>query len=194
MNKRIIIILELAAIIGLYFWYIQPTYSGSIHTINTDIASEHTNEIAIQRYVQHKTQLIRKQNNISTSNLSRLSSMLPSSNNTMHFLLNLNALALRSGFTISKFNIDNQSNNQQSNTIQKERKIYRTFIVSISGEGTYASFRQFLDSLERNLRLIDITSISIENNNITTTSNIKKQTTLYNYSLILQIYWIPLSL
>lgn len=191
MNKRIIIILELVVIIGLYFWYIQPTYSGPIQTINTNIASEHADEIAIQRYVQHKTQLIQKQNNIPVADLSRLSSMLPTSNNTMHFLLNLNALALRSGFIINKFNIDNQNNNQQSNIIQKKQKIYRTFVIGISGKGTYASFRQLLDGLERNLRLIDVTYISIKNDNITAISNINKHTTLYNYSFILQIYWIP---
>ncbi len=191
MNKRIIIILELIAIIGLYFWYIQPTYSGPIQTINKNIASEHANKISIQQYIQHKTQLTQKQNNIPALDLSRLSNMLPSSNNTMHFLLNLNALALRSGFIINKFNIDNQNNNQQSNTIQTQQKIYRTFIVGISGEGTYASFRQFLDSLERSLRLVDVISISIKNNNINTTSDTDKQTALYNYSLTLQIYWIP---
>ncbi|HEC94189.1 MAG TPA: hypothetical protein ENI56_02335 [Candidatus Kaiserbacteria bacterium] len=189
MNQRLIIILELLVAFGLYFWYVQPTYVGNIQALHTKITSEHVVAKTMKKYSQEEARLEEKQNNISQSDISRLSKMLPATNGTAHFLLNINALALRSGFTLSKFDIKDQSNNSQQNTVGKKQKLYDTFVLGISGKGTYGSFRQFLDGLERSLRLVDVTSLSIKANISAPVAGLKKQNiSSYDYSLILQIY------
>ena len=195
MNQRLVIILELLVAFGLYFWYIQPTYTGNIQVLHTKISSEHTVAKTMTKYSQKETLLEEKKNNISQFDITRLSKMLPATNGTAHFLLNINALALRSGFTLNKFDIKNQSDNSQQNTVGKKQKLYDTFILGISGKGTYGSFRQFLDGLERSLRLVDVTSLSIKANISTPAPGSKKQNiSSYDYSFILHIYRLPPSL
>ncbi len=184
--------MELLVAFGLYFWYIQPTYTGNIQALHTKITSEHGVAKTMKKYSQKETRLEEKKNNISPADIARLSEMLPPTNGTAHFLLNINALALRSGFTLSKFNIKDQGNSSRQNVPAEKRKPYKTFILGISGKGTYGSFRQFLDGLERSLRLVDVTSLSIKANISQPAPGAKKQNTnLYDYSLMLQIYRLP---
>ncbi len=192
MNQRIVIILELLVSFGLFFWYVQPVYTKNIQTLRTEIASQKTTSVTIEKYSQREKVLEQKQKNISPSNISRLLDMLPVTNNTAHFLSNINALALRHGFTISKFNVKNSGENIQQSTAGTKQKSYKTFVLGISGSGTYGSFLQFIGGLERSLRLIDITSFSIEANTQMVTANTKQQIVIpYNYSLRLQIYRLP---
>lgn len=193
MNQRIVIILELLVAFGLFFWYVKPTYTMNIQTLRTEIASQKITVATMKKYSQQEKLLEQKQKSISPSNISRLLKILPTKNNTAHFLLNINSLALRSGFIISTFNIKNTEDNaQQDNIINSKQKLYKTFVLSISGVGTYGSFRQFLDGLERSLRLIDITALSIKaNTQITVVGNNQQKINLYNYSLKLQIYRLP---
>lgn len=184
MNQRLIIILELLVAFGLYFWYVQPTYTGNIQALHTKIASEQVVVKTMQRYSQEETRLEEKQKSISSSDISRLSKMVPTTNGIAHFLLNINMLAIRSGFVLNKFNVKDQSNNPQQNITNKKGDLYKTFVLNVSGNGTYDSFRQFLNGLERSLRIIDITSLSIDAN----TSGTGQNTSSYNYSLTLQIY------
>ncbi len=192
MNQRLVIILELLVAFGLFFWYVQPTYMVNIKTLQATIASQKVTSTTIGKYSQQEKLLEQKQKDISSSNISRLSKMLPEKNNTAHFLLNINALALRSGFVISKFNIESSAGGAQNGAMGAKQKSYETFVLGISGKGNYGSFRQFLDGLERSLRLVDVTSLSIRANVQAETTGTKKQKiSPYNYLLKLQIYRLP---
>lgn len=188
MNQRLAIIIEVLVIIGLYFWYIQPTYTVDIQAIHTKINTDKVTSATMKRYSQQELQLEKKQNNISSLNSTRISRMLPNTNDTAHFLLNINTLALRSGFTLDKFDIQNQDISSMQNVINTKQKLYQTFTIGVSGKGTYSSFRQFLDGLERSLRIVDVTSLSIK---VDTTQSANKKTSQissYEYSLKLKIY------
>ncbi len=190
MNQRLIIILELIVAFGLFFWYVQPTYTGSIQILHAKIASEQMVSRTMQKYSQEETRLEEKKNSMSQISIMRLSKMVPTTNGTAHFLFSINALASRSGFALNKFNIKNQNNNPQQNVSGRKQNLYKTFTLDVSGEGTYGAFRQFLGGIERSLRIIDVTSLSIRTNVSSTGKNIN----LYDYSLTLQIYRLPSAL
>lgn len=192
MNQRLVIIIELLVAFGLYFWYIQPMYTGNIKILSAKITTKQTNVATIKKYLQQETRLKEKQKSISSSDIARISKMFPSTNNTARFLLNINALALRSGFVLNKFDIQKQDSISQRGVTRRRGKLYKTFTLGISGKGTYSSFRQFLGGLERSLRLVDVTDLSISTTNVSVNGNTKAPKVIsYRYSLKLKIYRLP---
>lgn len=188
MNAKIVAYVGLVLAIGLFFGYVKPTYTNSIVVLQNKIIAENTAIASTKRYVTKETKLEQERNNISTKDIQRLSKMVPSINNNVQILLDLSSLATLNGFYITSFDVGHQVNAQRQ-TGNKSATLYRSVSLKVSGTGSYNSFRQFLDGVERSLRIIDVTNVSIENSNVTGSATKKPESLTYNVTM--RMYWLP---
>lgn len=185
MISRIIPLLLVIAAAGLFFGYVQPTYSGSIATLtaenkNLDIALQ-----AARDFKEKEVALTRERNVIPADQLARLESALPDSVDNVQLIVDLNSLAARSGVQLSQFGISGGDAAGDAAAATPDMALSSgeptdSLEVSVSATGTYASFRTFLDGIEKSLRPLDVVELSVQDS----------ATGVYTYSMTLRIYWL----
>jgi len=189
MSNRIIILIELLLAVGLFFGYIQPTYSNTITSLNQQITSTKAAQVAAKGYTDKESQLTQHYAQISVTNRARLDSFLPTASNNVHFLYDLSMLASHSGLTLTRFSENNQ------NTLSKQSKVsgssLKTSTITLSATGPYQSFRTFLDGIEHSLRIVDVQSINISAQNSFSGQTQKSSSLGYSYKITLKVYWLP---
>ncbi len=188
MNTKLTAYIGLALAIGLFFGYIKPTYTDSIVALQNKLRVENTTISSTKRYVEKEAKLEQERNNISIKNMQRLSKMIPSTNNNVQILLDLSSLAMRNNFYITGFDVGHKISTQQR-AGGVSAVPYHSVNLKVSGSGSYNSFRQFLDGVERSLRIIDVTNVSIKNSNISGMAT--KNPEYLTYDITMRLYWLP---
>ena len=110
---------------------------------------------------------------------------LPSSVDNVGLILDLNALASRSGLSIS--NIDVLTNSDSSTLSQNSGGLpsinanpVSSVDMSISATGSFGALRTFLVGIDKSARILDVHGISVRGSD----------TGVYNYKLTLSLYWL----
>ena len=105
MNSRILPTLALLVSVGIFFAYVQPTWSGPLAVTKASIASDDRALAAANTYTMQQNQLAVARNAIDPRDLTRLARFLPGSVDNVGLILDLNALAARSGLTLSNIDV-----------------------------------------------------------------------------------------
>jgi len=179
---RLLPIFAIIIAIGIFFAYINPTWSGPISQAKQQIASYDSALAAAATFTQKENQLIAQENAIPAASLTRLSTYLPDGVNNVQLILDLNSLAQRSGLVLSNFNV---SNNQTTTTgtptnLPPSTSLVNSLTLSVSAKGSYPAFRTFLAATEQSLRPMDVTALSVTNST----------TGVYTYDITFRIYWL----
>jgi hypothetical protein len=187
----------------LFFLYIKPTYSGTVHDTKQSIAGYDNALAAADRFEQKEAQLTQARVQIPPESLARLSNFLPDGVDNVQLILDMNALAARSGVTLSDFKINGESgsggsgggsgganapggNSTPATTAGapggglSANTPIDSLYFSFKGTGSYASFRTFLAGMENSLRPIDVVNLAV------TVSD----TGVYTYDTTVRIYWL----
>ncbi len=187
MNSRILPILALIVAIGIFFVYVNPTWSGSIAATKVAIIADDQALVAASQYTAQQNQLASARNTINPADLARLARFLPDSVDNVGLILDLNALAARSGLSIS--NIDVASGGGQSGSVQQKGNVGTGTVgtgptssvdLSLSAVGTYTALRTFLQDVERSERLLDVQDLVVKGSG----------TGVYTYQMTLRLYWL----
>jgi len=186
MNRIFPLILIVIAI-GLFFGYVRPTWDGSIATSKAQIASYDSALAASARFTANEAALAEKRNQIPSDSLDRLTTFLPDGVNNVQLILDLNALANRSGMTLSNFTTSETPNDSTTNTTTSGALTSGTAVspvdsltLSVTASGTYDAFRSFLAGIEQSLRPLDVETVSVTDSD----------TGVYTYQLTLKFYWL----
>ena len=105
MNSNVLPVLAFLVAIGIFFGFVQPTWSGSIAATKEAIANDDLALIAAREYTAQQNELASARNAIDPGNLERIASFLPDSVDNVQLILNLNALAARSGLSLSNVDV-----------------------------------------------------------------------------------------
>lgn len=191
--QRLLPFIALLVAIGLFFLYVRPTYSGVIADTKQKIASYDSALAAADRFNQKEAQLTQAKAKISPDSLARLNEFLPDGVDNVQLILDLDALAARSGMTLSNFDIQNQDTSGNTSTAQGPSGTIPQTGLSLSantpvdsldltfkGTGTYASFRTFLAGMENSLRPLDVMNLNVQ----------ESGTGVYQYDMTVRIYWL----
>ncbi len=191
MSTRVLPLIALFVAIGIFFLYVSPTWTGSISATKDAITQDDEALIAANQYAAQQNTLASARNAIDPADLARLSVFLPDSVDNVGLILDLNALAARSGFSLA--NIDVVSNSSSAGAAgtsvgtspQQGLPAAGTSPVgsvdlSLSAVGTYAAFQAFLTGIERSARLLDMRDIVVKGSD----------TGVYNYQMALRLYWL----
>lgn len=184
MNSRILAVIAFAAALGIFFFYINPTLSGPIASSKAAIASDVTALAAADKYTNQVTKLQNAEKTIGAANLARLSLLVPDSVNNIGLILDLDALAARSGIQVSSIDVAPQTSGSDSSaqdgSNQSASSPYQSMDFSLSGTGGYTAFKAFVAGLEKSERLLDVQEISIQGSD----------TGVYTYRMKIRLYWL----
>lgn len=187
--SRLIPFLAIAFAIAVFFLYIRPTYSESIVKTREQIQNYDNALVAAERFEEKEAQLSQARSQIPSESLARLNSFLPDGVDNVQLILDMDALAARSGMTLSDFDTQTGTDDGTSGTptasgVETLGLISTTPIDSINltfkATGTYTSFRAFLAGMENSLRPLDVVSIDVE----------ESATGVYTYGITTRIYWL----
>lgn len=185
MNTRILPVLALFVAVGIFFTYVSPTWSGKIVATKAAIALDKQALAAADEYTKQQETLTEARALISPDDLARLSVFLPDSVDNVRLILDLNALASRSGLSLA--NIDVVTNDSDTKNTNAAGALPAAALnpigsvnLSLSAVGTFTALQTFLKGVERSARLLDVQDISAKGSN----------TGIYSYQMTLRLYWL----
>lgn len=199
MNSKPVAILALIAAIGIIFGYVMPTWNGVIKDAKTSIANSDMALQAARDYADAKDRLTSESKAIDKKDKDRLSTLLPDSVDNVQLILDLDALAARSGLSLSNIDVAESSSNSNTtntgnakpggmttagsptNALQTSaQNIVGSIDLTMSAVGTYSALHDFLDKVEKSGRLLDIKDLTVKGSD----------TGAYGYQIILRLYWL----
>ncbi len=180
------IVLILLAI-GIFVGYINPIYTGKILPLQAQIKQYNSTLAAAADFNKKEAELATARNAIPADAIARLEAYLPDGVDNVQLILDLNALAAKSGVQLSNFDVKSSAavtsaTNQSTGAVPLDSasKPTDSIDVTVSATGTYSAFRAFLDGIERSLRPMDVIQLSLTDS----------ATGVYTYSLTFRIYWM----
>ena len=142
----------LVAIAGILFWtLLMPAYDNVMAQRDAiaeraDIIKERTDIIA-----NIKTLTLEYANR--STDIARFASIVPAQKSAPELISSIQALATQNGLQLTTIALSGGTTNQDVNPYQGQP-------IDLGLNGDYLAFKSFLIALERNIRLIDIISIS----------------------------------
>ena len=176
MTSRILPSITLVLAFTIFLVYVNPTYSESISKLKETIAREQAALDAANRFHEQQDFLAEKKSSIPASDIERLAAFLPDSVDNVAAILDLTALATRSGLQLSSINASKSGISAQSTGASPVGSVDLT----LSATGSYQAFRTFLTGVERSLRLLDVANISVQGSD----------TGVYAYTMTVRLYWL----
>jgi Tfp pilus assembly protein PilO len=180
----ILIIISLAT----FFGFIDPNYRGenlsngnrSIKSLQAEdaeyqIALNNTNEIRKKREA-----LVQKRGEIDPEDLQKLEKLLPDNIDNIKLVIDMNRIAQNHTLTLKNIKLETTVKTDSKEKIGQDNKKYGTVGLSFSVSSSYDNFQNFLNDLEKSLRLVDITDLSVTG----TDSGV------YDFSVSLKTYWL----
>ncbi len=204
--KFVLPIILIGVAIGGFFIFTSPLYS-EVSKLNTQIASYNEALSNSKSLEAERDKLVQKYNSIDTNDLSKLQKMLPDTVDNIRLILEVEKLALPYGMVLKDVKYDTKSQTSTttagtavapSNTkIVANNKDYGIWDLEFSTQGTYFDFVNFTKDLEKNLRIVDISSIAFSSDSgngpsLKTTAGIApaQPTNVYKYIFKIKTYWL----
>lgn len=171
--------------LGIFFWYIDPTYT-SLQALLAQEA-QYDQALSKARELQSvRDQLLARNNTFSPTDLARLQKLVPDSVDNVRLTLDLDSMASRFGMRVRNVSISRTDNmpggagTSNSQQIGASSQTYESVVITFSVSGSYDVFRQYLAALEQSLRLGDVVGISFTPND----------TGIYDFTIHLKTYWL----
>jgi Tfp pilus assembly protein PilO len=173
--------------IGTFFAYIDPNY----RQINLDSGNKSIIELQgeVEKYEEalnnisqisaRRDILIQQQGSISPDDLTKLEKLLPDNIDNIKLVIDIKNIAENNSLILKNIKLDT-SNILESSKIGQDNNKYGTVGLSFSVNSTYENFQKFLTDLEKSLRLVEISELSVTGND----------TGIYDFSISLKTYWL----
>jgi Tfp pilus assembly protein PilO len=177
MTSRILPFLSILASIGIFFAYVNPLWTGPIADSKAAIAENDRALKAAADYVKRQNELAAQRSAIDPVALARLETFLPDSVNNVGVILDINALAERSGIALSSIDVAEGSGQGQGEVAQSP---IGTIDMVLTAKGTYDALQSFLAGVESSARLLDERELTVSGS----------ATGVYEYQMIIRLYWL----
>lgn len=190
MTQTFITILLIFGSIGVGLFYLNPEWQ-EFKDLQNKTANLNSIGLELDELIQEQDALINLINTISKEDLDRIGKTLPEGPHTAEFLVMLENLSIENNIVLQSINLASfVSKKVETKTAQptpgsivlapKPEQLIKELPVDLVVLGTYQSFKDFLNALERNLRIIDVLSL-----NFTSGGN----TDLYTFTVRLKTYY-----
>lgn len=195
MNARIAPILAILIALAVTLVYTRPTWSGPIAELGNRIDSYDAALAAADRFADKEAELTRARAAIPPESLARLEAFLPDGVDNVQLILDLDALAARSGVTLSDFDIKGLeettgtadgaaaaplSSMPSGRSVLSDSSPIDSVELTMTATGSYGAFRRFLAGMEQSLRPMDVISLAVD----------ESDTGVYSYDMTVRIYWL----
>lgn len=197
MSKNITATVLIILAIGIYLTVAKGMFTQvtQVKAINDQYRSAID---SAKQLIQVRDNVQKDYNNLSADDRERLEKMIPNTVDNIRLVIDLNAVALRHGFSLRniKAAVSGTGNAGGASGSQKARvspigassnsqasiaiPVLDTVDISFSVTAPYQQFRDFMQDLEANLRIMDIKHLSITGSD----------NGIYSFGVELQTYWL----
>jgi len=184
MNRNLIAIILIGLSIGLYFTYTNKLIE-EIKTTNL-VSSGYVSALSSAKELVRLREEVRKDwNNISSDDQARMKKMIPDTVDNIRLVIDLNSIAVRNGFSLKNIRASASSDGKKDSGIKSAANslsvpILDTVTVSFNTTAQYGQFINFLNDLEKSLRIMDITHLTLSGSDTGT----------YDFGVELKTYWL----
>jgi hypothetical protein len=191
MTDRVLPAIAFLAALGIFFWYVNPTWTGSVATTRAAIAADAQALASAERYLAQQNLLASKRDAIDPTDIALLTTFLPDSVDNVGLILDLNALAARSQLALSNVDVvSGEANGSGASAGAAGAQVgalpsgvvnpVGSVDVSLAAVGTFSALQEFLVGVEKSARLLDVRDLTVKGSD----------TGVYNYQMTLRIYWL----
>jgi len=173
MTRLIIPLILIAAAIGLFVIYINPTYQ-SIKDLSTQVASY---QDALDKSLELRTvrgALLAKRNTFSDEDVLKLERILPDNVDNIRLIIDINNIAAQHNLSITKVQLGEVSDSSRSRSataVGSSGDPVGSVQIGFSISASYDDFLAFLHDLEHSLRIVDVQRISFRHSGLSATDS-----------------------
>ena len=192
--------ITLLIILGVFFGYIDPTYTQAVAGLNTEIANYDRALAAADNYLAKQDEIAKQQGALSDEDTARLKAFLPDGIDNVQLILDLNSLAARTGVKVTELDIKAsdlaQSDAPATRVADKPGTQGANSIGSLNLNlkftATYTGLISFVSALEQSLRPIDVMNMSVSPSGSSKLANKDTAPTdpSYDVDMTLRVYWL----
>ncbi len=144
--------------IAMYFLYISPMAEEVLgYKIKKD---QYSNVLSqAQEIIQKRDDLAASFSSLSQEDRDKLGKLIPETFDPITLANDINSISLQNRLKITDYRV--MTNEARVNVDPSEVSPFKVNIVTISIEGQFADFVSFLQGLELNLRLFDVTNLTV---------------------------------
>jgi len=171
--------------IAIFFGYVDPNYRGDLGSGAQSIKSLQAEDGEYQSALDNTTAirqkrdaLVTKMGEINPTDLTNLQKLLPDNVDNIKLVIDMNQIAQNHSLTLKNIKFDTAA--AETGKLGTDNSKYGTVSLSFSVSSSYENFQNLLTDLEKSLRLVDITGLSVTGNN----------TGIYDFSVSLKTYWL----
>ncbi len=196
MNRNITATILIVLAAGIYFTVTQSMLDGAkaVQAVNVQYLAAID---SADQLIKVRDQVLKDYNTLSLDDKGRLNKMLPNTVDNIRLIIDLNSVALKHGFSLRNIKAVASAAGQKSTTASVSTPqmmpannmngantiatpILDTVTVSFSVSAPYLQFISFMQDLEADLRIMDLTHLTMSVNDTGT----------YDYSLEFKTYWM----
>lgn len=179
--KNIISIIIIIASIGIFFGYIKPQFT--VIKERQDELKSYNDTLTQAEEMEKEIEVFsNKIASLNSEDMDKLEKLLPDTVSNVNLIIDINNIASNSGLTIRNIELEQPKTDGENKTeARSNSNLYDSIDLSFEVNASYASFQNFLRSLEKSLRLVDITAISF-----TPTDTTER----YVFKVTLRTYWL----
>ncbi len=182
MTRIFIPLILIAAAIGLFVLYINPTYQ-QIKGVQSQGVQYDDALSKVQQLQGLRQQLLTKSNAFSQSDVDKLQQILPDNVDNIRLIIDVNNIASRYNLSLSNLKLATASNSSTTGGIAavgSSGNPVGSAELGFSVTTNYDTFMAFLQDLEHSERIVDITQLSFQNGTGNTTT----------YTITFRTYWL----
>lgn len=175
------IILLVASIAG-FALFIVPHYN-NVRSLRAEAADYNQVLDNAKTLARERNRLVEKYNAFDAGQLAKLDAMLPTTPENVALILELDAIATQNGLALQNVKIDSSESQAPSAARPGTAANNDTGTLSITftATGPYGGFVNFLQSMERSLRIININKVSF---------TALEDKANYQYTVGIKTYWL----
>lgn len=186
MSKNILPIVLIVLAIGIYFTFTsgQIEAAKEVQEVNARYDSAIVNA---RKLVSVRDSVLKSYNSISDDDRIRLEKMLPDNIDNVRLIIDVNSIGTRHGVVLR--NVHTSANDTAKASAStgggtlsggNSAAQYNTVSISFSVSTTYENFISLLQDMERSLRIMDISSVSLNSSD----------NGVYDYGVEIKTYWL----
>jgi Tfp pilus assembly protein PilO len=180
--KNLIAIALILAAIGIVFGYVRPQYNGAIKEKREELKS-YEETLTMAKELEAKVSSFKARiGALDKEDMAKLEKMLPDTVSNVNLVIDINTIAANSGLVIRDISLEESKPQEQGKTSApaSNNEPYESIDLSFSVDATYSNFQNFLNSLERSLRLVDVVAVSFT----------PGETDRYDFKVTVRTYWL----
>ncbi|MFA6094359.1 MAG: hypothetical protein WC757_00515 [Candidatus Paceibacterota bacterium] len=154
----IVTLLLFATSLGIFFGFTKPQYEKITDDIS--LRDQYAQVLTRMETLKNKSnELAGQYSAIPKDGILKINQALPDSNDSVQTIMTIQKLAARNGVTLTNAGVDAPKDSTTASA--RKASTMGESVLTFKAQAPYTSIVKFLGEVERNLRLIDIQSLSV---------------------------------